>query len=257
MREMKNRDRLERRDSTQGQESWSSAMSKERQEKRNGNTAVKFLALLLALFLVAGTFTACGDADNGAGQNDGGEPSSSADGTSGDAVNGEVPEAVTAMSPLIQAHATALVDGMTFDSEDPAYYWWAIKYAVDLCGENHPLAEKMEGGVKLPRQAVQEFAAALFADYSDLLPIPEDMAELIQYDADYDAYIFALGGGGYGLELGKYSMENGDPTLEVSLVSGADGSVSGTWKAIMVHNPYLDGIESPMFGYSIAEMQAL
>lgn len=164
-----------------------------------------------------------------------------------------VPDDVQGMLPLIQAHITAMQEGMAFDVSDPSYFWWVMKYTMDVRGENDLAAEMTDEGLRMPRQKVQEFAGALFADYSDLPEIPSDVSEFVHYDESWDAYVFTLGGGGYNVNLADYELHE-DGTQTVTALLGNGGS-DGSWKVELVPNPWIEGISAPVFVYSISSIQ--
>lgn len=161
-------------------------------------------------------------------------------------------------APIDSVIRCMLENNMSYDPSDPEFFWTSLSYFVGAYGQNHTLAELTDSTITLPKKAVQEHAIALFADYDDLLPLPEDLSDRVTYDESTDSYTFSLGDIGLSTtELSDERMENGVLTLQANLLSTMDGSAIGTWKVTMTENTYADGITDPIYLYSISSVTPL
>ncbi|MBM6830324.1 hypothetical protein H9X85_11860 [Anaerotignum lactatifermentans] len=165
------------------------------------------------------------------------------------------------------SHMTAPIDAVTrcmlennmeYDPSDPAFFWTSLSYFVGAYGQNHTSAELTDSTITLPRKAVQEHAIALFADYDDLLPLPEELSDRVTYDESMDAYTFSLGDIGLcTTELSDERMEDGVLTLQANLLSTMNDSTIGTWTVTLTENTYADGITDPIYLYSLSSVTPL
>lgn len=152
-----------------------------------------------------------------------------------------------------------LENNMEYAPKDPVFFWTALSYFIGAYGTDHTLAQVDDESITLPRKAVQEMAIALFADYDDLLELPEEVSARVTYDESLDAYRF--GRGDIGLCEAKLTLlgeENGNVHAEVKLISTMeDKDTIGTWEITMTENTYADGIENPKYLYSISDVVAV
>lgn len=161
-------------------------------------------------------------------------------------------EKVTAMLPILDSIILALDDSeMTYEPKEENFFWSVLYYVVVNYTDQVYMAELTDDGlIKVPSRSVQEVATACFADYDDLLNIPESLVDSITYDADWDAYMFSPSDRGMSSsEITDMSM-NGD-TINVTMV--LDGVY--TYKFTLIDNPYVDSIDSPIFYYSVTSAE--
>lgn len=149
-----------------------------------------------------------------------------------------------------------LENGMEYDPQDPEFFWTSLAYFAGQYGSEHQLAEVTDDSITLPSKAVQELAIALFADYDDLLELPDSLSGRVTYDESTDAYTF--GRGDIGLAETKLTFkgeEDGVVTVQADLVSlMEDQDIIGSWTVTMTNNTYADGISDPMYLYSVASV---
>lgn len=164
-----------------------------------------------------------------------------------------------ASSMILSAHALALCEtekSLTYDSEDPNYFWSATAYLLAGYGIQSAAAEIDDDGIlSLNSTGVKEFASSVFASYdgnSESLPDIPDGMTLISYDSENDTYKVAAGGfASTRAEFGNCT-DNGDGTISVKVtlkVDDTDGEVLGTWDMKMKTSEYDSG--HPLFNYSI------
>lgn len=149
-----------------------------------------------------------------------------------------------------------LENDMAYDPQDPEFFWTALAYFAGQYGSEHELAEVTDDTITLPSKAVQEYAIALFADYDDLLELPESLSSRVTYDESTDAYTF--GRGDIGLAETKLTLKeekDGIITVQADLVSlMEDHDIIGSWTVAMTNNTYADGISDPLFLYSVSSV---
>lgn len=170
-------------------------------------------------------------------------------------------EAVASMTAPIDALARCMLENdMTYDPKDPEFFWTSLFYFVGGYGTEHELVEETEDyKLKVPRKAMQEHALVLFSDYDDLLELPETMVGNIDYDENWDAYLVSRGDIG----LSEMKLSNAVPTetgytLTAELWSVEESpELMGQWEVNLVKNTYADGIENPLYLFSISSMTPL
>ena len=205
---------------------------------------------IYALFLICGMtlgFSACGGEP--------GEPVEQPPQESGT----ELPEAMATMSAPIHALAeTMLNTGMDYQPDDPEFFWNSLHFFLETYGNRHEAVGLSDDGImRVPRKTMQEHAIALFSAYGDLLELPESLSGRIAYDSSWDAYlVYSEEYAPYTLALAELSEENGTYHLEAAL-SGIDGETVGVWEVELVKNTYADGIQNPLYPYSVASMRSL
>ncbi len=162
-------------------------------------------------------------------------------------------EDVQAMLPVLDSVLRAMVElDCDYQPRDSAYFWAVLSMLAVNWGMDHLLCEIEENELRVPRQVMQEYAAAAFFDYDDLLPV-EDGGFSVRYDEGMDAYYLGLGDAGdsYTEIAGVSQLEDGQTQVEVTLKAG-DGALLYTMEALLVPNPYADGIADPIYLYSVS-----
>ncbi len=173
----------------------------------------------------------------------------------------ELPADMASMAAPIDALARCMLENhMTYDPKDPEFFWTSLYYFVGAYGLDHDSVEETENyKLKVPRKVMQEHAIVLFSDYDDLLELPAVMEGNIEYDNSWDAYFVSRGDIG----LTEMKLTNAVPTetgytLTAELWSvGETSEQIGAWEVTLVKNTYADGIENPLYLYSISSMQQI
>ena len=96
----------------------------------------------------------------------------------------------------------------------------------------------------------------LFADYSDLLAVPDSLSSIIRYDESWDAYILSPGDRGLSAAeiLSASETEDGGYDVTARLYDVTDSSDICVYLFHLVPNAYADGITDPLFLYSVESM---
>lgn len=196
-----------------------------------------FIAVLLIITLLSMCLTACTDGTE--------SPSSSAPESSvtepqvSEAEPTPAPEPTTSpspeveeleqtaelevMYPILEAHVLALLNGGSFNADDPEYFWQTVTFAIDGCGMDFYSSETMGNALVLSRGVIEEIASALFEDGGNvLLEIPESLSGDIQYDTESDAFAHPLGEAQFSIELTS-AAQDADGVIAVSAELMADG----------------------------------
>ncbi len=146
-----------------------------------------------------------------------------------------------------------------YNVSDPTVFWASLYYMLGNYGTKRDLVTVGNSDMTVPRQVVQEYATALFADYEELPEIPENLKAAIHYEEDSDSYIVSLGDRGMSQSKVVDYADNGDGTYTVvaRLCGTDDDSTICEWNFTLVENSYADGIQNPLFLYSIKNMQKI
>ena len=145
----------------------------------------------------------------------------------------------------------------TYNSTDAEFFWSSIYYGVVNYTDEVRLAEWVDGEIRVRRMGVQEFAAGLFADYSDLLKLPASLST-IRYDDGWDAYIFTPSDRGmyYTRLISASRQKSGDIRLSAVLCDAETDKPYACFVFTLVPNAYADVTTDPIFRYSISDMKA-
>lgn len=178
---------------------------------------------------------------------------------------GNVEKNVEAMMPILDSIIRTLgIEGeFAFDSEDPEIFWSVLYLMGENWGSVHPLVtveEDFDYTTIVPRQVMQEFASAAFLAYDDLLPIPDDYAQAVQYDESLDAYRLSPSDMGDAItHLESVSVSEGVVTVIVGYYVGEVGTdeLLGKFDFTLVDNPYADAISDPIFVYTVGQVMHL
>jgi hypothetical protein len=148
-------------------------------------------------------------------------------------------------------------NNMTYAPTDPEFFWTALYYFLGNYGQEHPLVTLTDDGkIKVPRKVAQEYAIALFANYDDLLPLPEALSPSITYDEEWDAYLLTPGDAGLAETVLSDDKEGEEGyTVTAKLISiMEDKEVIAQCSVTLQKNAFADGIVDPRYFYSVAEI---
>lgn len=195
----------------------------------------KTIRLLIALLLCLCLPTLCASAETDAG------------------IEGMLPAFDSVMRVLLS-------DEAVYQPRDPEFFWDALYLMAVNWGYDHPLAKIDDDTYELilRRATVQEMATALFADYDDLLPVPDSFSELAVYDDSLDAYRFPLSDAGESyVEIESVAFDaDGGAVVVVQMKSYAEpGEVFLEMRFELVPNAYAGGISEVSFLYSVVSAE--
>ncbi len=149
-----------------------------------------------------------------------------------------------------------------YDPSDNLFFWNALAFMAANIEISAPRAEQVdETHVMITEEATQEMASALFADYSDLLQLPEE-ADGVTYSEENEAYLFEITPEKtVKTNLVEYVEEDGVYTVTAELLPVSDTDTEtepiSTWEVTMTENTYADGITDPIYLYSVSDIKLL
>lgn len=171
-------------------------------------------------------------------------------------VPGQVPAQSAALDGMV-APVNALVlsvveMNMAYQPDNDVSVWNSLYYVLSLCGQMDERAELTDDTLILPREAVEDYAAALFADYSGLPALPQTLDDRVVYDAANDSYRLARGDAGLSETQFGASRDIGSGQVQVdgALIGLEDGAILYQFTVTLVPN-------DSMFGYAISGLDIL
>ena len=129
----------------------------------------------------------------------------------------EVPSEVDAMRPILNGLCKALTGGETYDPSDAMFYWEAIYSSINGNTWVHPDISLADNGAgyMVPKNVMEEYAAAMFADVSELPELPSNMGG-IQYIEEEESYMLYSAGGFVG-NMSIAAIESVDDNYKVTV----------------------------------------
>lgn len=134
-----------------------------------------------------------------------------------DMVAVEVPSEVDAMRPIMNGLCKAMTGGGTYEPSDSLFFWEAIYSSINGNTWVHPDVSLSDDGAgyMVPKNAMEEYAAAMFADAGELPDIPSSMGG-IEYIAEEESYML-YSAGGYVGSMDIVAVEAASDGYEVSV----------------------------------------
>lgn len=166
---------------------------------------------------------------------------------------------ISCMQAPIDALARCMLENdMEYDPEDPDFFWTALYYFTGAYGLEHELVKENDNyQLVVPTKTMQEHATALFADYDDLMELPDIMLGNVAYDEAEDAYLVSQGDKGLSemrLTAFEETEEGFDVTAEL-WATGPEEELIASFNVTLVENAYADGIQNPIYLFSVASME--
>lgn len=168
------------------------------------------------------------------------------------------------MLPVMDALVMCMEENSySYDSTNPEFYWSALFYVTNQCGlereGNGVTSDGVEGIMKVYYRVVQEFATATFADYTDLMDIPDGVEYVKLNPDDNEEYWFNMGDrGNIASKIVSWETESdGSQTVVTQIYDSVDDEVIAEYKFVLVDNTYADGVSSPTFIYSVKSAEKI
>ena len=161
------------------------------------------------------------------------------------------------LMPMDALMMCAVEEEKNYDPADPEFFFFLLFRELGNHSDASSLITTNENWeLQVPRQVAQEFATGLFADYSDLLAVPDSLSSIIRYDESWDAYILSPGDRGLSAAeiLSASETEDGGYDVTARLYDVTDSSDICVYLFHLVPNAYADGITDPLFLYSVESM---
>lgn len=165
--------------------------------------------------------------------------------------------ALQKMEEPIDALIRCMVENdMEYEPKDTEFFWTALTYFVAEYGQDHPSAKVENGVIRLNTKATQEMAIALFADYDDLLELPESLKEQVYFDDTTEEYVFTdVADDDFETKIMVEEEREDEIIVTASLRAISDDTRIGVWNVVLTENTYADGITDPLYLYSIARIK--
>ncbi len=129
----------------------------------------------------------------------------------------EVPDEVDAMRPILNGLCKALTGGGNYDPSDAMFYWEAVYSSINGNTWVHPDISLADNGAgyMVPKAVMEEYAAAMFADVSELPELPSNMGG-IQYIEEEESYMLYSAGGFVG-NMDIVAVETAEEAYKVTV----------------------------------------
>ncbi len=164
--------------------------------------------------------------------------------------DGDVPAGlavVDCITPPVSALVLCMLElDLDYDQQDDSFYWSGLYYMLSLYGQMDSRAQLTDDTLILPAETVADYAAALFADFSGLPTLPDELAERIQLiDGEY--HLARGDAGQLTCDItSTTSQTDGSVLASGSMISAVDGSTVCTFTVKLQPN-------DSMFGYAICD----
>lgn len=164
--------------------------------------------------------------------------------------DGDVPAGssiLDSITPPVSALVLCMLElDLEYNQKDDIFYWNGLYYMLSLYGQMDSRAEFTDDTLILPAEAVADYAAALFADFSGLPALPDQLSQRITY-SDGDYYLARGDAGQLTTVISTADTQaDGDLLVNGSLVSSATGDTVCSFVVELQPN-------DSMFGYAICD----
>ncbi|OUQ78195.1 hypothetical protein [Flavonifractor sp. An100] len=170
-------------------------------------------------------------------------------------VPGDVPAQIgpaESMTPALHAMVMAMVNhGLSsYDPSNSQLGWETLYNMLSLYGQLDERSEYVGEDLLLPRETVQDYAAAL--PMAEVLgDLPDDLSDRMVYDSSSDSYRVICGNDSLAeIQVDQTTQADGAVHLAGRLVYVVDGSSLAQFQAVLQPT-------DSMFGYVIASMELL
>lgn len=108
----------------------------------------------------------------------------------------EVPDEVDAMRPILNGLCKALTGGGIYDPSDAMFYWEAVYSSINGNTWIHPDISLADNGAgyMVPKAVMEEYAAAMFADVSEIPELPSNMGGILYIEEEESYMLYSAGG---------------------------------------------------------------
>lgn len=161
--------------------------------------------------------------------------------------------ALEEMTPVLASLTCFLNEhNVLYNPKDPQFFWEALAYILNNYGMTHPFIEiYTDGSIAAKKEAVQEYASALFADHSKLPDIPSTLADFVSYNKSYDSYLFTSSDSFDDQVIILDSTKNEDDTITV--LTTLEGS-NCVYHFTLAANSYQNSTSDSSFLYSVVDV---
>lgn len=144
-----------------------------------------------------------------------------------------------------------------YSSKDSKFMWDVLFYLTTSYTSDLAEVSQADGAFLIPKKTMQDFATVLFADYSDLPPLPADM-EIITYEKAQDLYKVGMSDvGGVVFNMADISpMPAGKYRVKIVLLDDEEVEVFGTYFITLTPNLQAGSVKDDRYSFSIENVTA-
>lgn len=160
----------------------------------------------------------------------------------------------SAVSQSVMAAILCDQDGLTYDPEDPVYFWRAVGYLVSMRALDTSLTGSTDGAVSVTPEKLDVFVQAMFGGYSGEVPAVTEEDPLVSM-ADNGDYLIHAPEMNLTLNLGEITpAQDGGYTAQAELIS--DGENQGVYQVSLTDYTGPENGKS-LFQYSLTGITKL
>lgn len=135
----------------------------------------------------------------------------------------------SAVSQSVMAAILCAQDGLTYDPEDPVYFWRAVGYLITLRSVDEAFTTSRSEGTLVTSENLPIFVQAMFGDYAGDIPSVTEEDPLVSRTDDGDYLIHGPGSISLELSLGEITpapegyiaqaeLKNDGETFQITLI---------------------------------------
>ena len=138
----------------------------------------------------------------------------------------------SAVSQSVMAAILCSQDGLTYDPEDPVYFWRAVGYLITLRSMDETFTSSEMDGTRVTSENLPIFVQAMFGNYAGEIPSVTEEDPLVSRTEDGDYLIHGPGSISLELSLGEIAPAQDGYTAQAELKN--DGENQGVFQVTMV-----------------------
>ena len=138
----------------------------------------------------------------------------------------------SAVNQAVMAAILCAQDGLTYDPEDPVYFWRAVGYLVTLRSMDETFTSSGTDGTHLTAENLPIFVQAMFGDYAGDIPSVTEEDPLVSRTEDGNYLIHGPSSISLELSLGEITPAQEGYTAQAELKN--DGENQGVYQVTLV-----------------------
>ena len=128
----------------------------------------------------------------------------------------------SAVSQSVMAAILCAQDGLTYDPEDPVYFWRAVGYLITLRSMDETFTSSEMDGTRVTSENLPIFVQAMFGDYAGDIPSVTEEDPLVSRTEDGDYLIHGPDSISLELSLGEITPAQEGYTAQAELKNGGE-----------------------------------
>ena len=138
----------------------------------------------------------------------------------------------SAVNQAVMAAILCSQDGLTYDPEDPVYFWRAVGYLITLRSMDETFTSSEMDGTRVTAENLPIFVQAMFGDYAGDIPSVTEEDPLVSRSEDGSYLIHGPSSISLELSLGEITPAQEGYTAQAELKN--DGENQGVFQITMV-----------------------